>query len=268
MGGLEGATLRTHISARCWTLGGNVMADTPGLRIVGLNILHGGLRRATAIAAALERLDPDVVVMPEAWPSERGRPLWDRLAGIGLTHLETAESDTPDVPSSVAIASRTPMSDVTEPLAGSLNRQRVLEATVGDVVVVGVYFPLNREKVTFWREEFLPYAQARVAGSLALLGDWNSGRHFEDEAGRTLLGAKEFEAMSAMGWTDAWRSRNPDGREFTWYSPRPYRNGFRLDHAFLSPSVAPRLLDTHFVHETREERVSDHSALVVDLARS
>ena len=42
-------------------------------------------------------------------------------------------------------------------------------------------------------------------------------------------------------------------------------NGFRLDHAFLSPSLAPRLLGARYDHTTREGGASDHSALVVDL---
>ena len=70
-----------------------------------------------------------------------------------------------------------------------------------------------------------------------------------------------------MGWVDAWRDRNPEGREFTWFSPRPDQNGFRLDHAFLSPTLASRLRDVRYDHSTRESHASDHSALVVDLAR-
>ena len=70
--------------------------------------------------------------------------------------------------------------------------------------------------------------------------------------------------MSTMGWSDAWRSRNPESREFTWFS-RPHNNGFRLDHAFLSPSLVPRLASVQYAHETRRPGVTDHSGLVVDV---
>ena len=70
--------------------------------------------------------------------------------------------------------------------------------------------------------------------------------------------------MSAMGWVDAWRTLHPDDREYTWYS-RPRNNGFRLDHAFLSPELAPSLQSARHVHSTRAEGVTDHSAIVVDL---
>lgn len=39
-----------------------------------------------------------------------------------------------------------------------------------------------------------------------------------------------------------------------------------MHHAFLSPSLAPRLVSSAYRHETRTPGVSDHSALVVELA--
>ena len=140
----------------------------------------------------------------------------------------------------------------------------MLEVDVAGLTLGAVYFPLGKPKVAFWRDEFLPYAASRIERPCVLIGDWNSGRHYLDEAGATLYGAAEFEAMTGAGWTDAWRSLRPDAREYTWYSN--YGNGFRLDHAFLSPSLAPRLVSSTYRHETRAHGVTDHSALVVELA--
>ena len=225
---------------------------------------HGGGNRAKAIVAALAALRPNVVVLSEFPPTSRGVELLSRLAEIGLSRHESGLSPDPAYPNTVCIASEFPIEDVRLPLADSPNRHRVLEASIGGVLVVGVYFPQNEPKVAFWRNEFLPYARECVGGQALLIGDWNSGSHYLDETGATLYGAPEFEAMSTMGWCDAWRRLNPDGREYTWYS-RPYNNGFRLDHAFLSPSLMPRLASVQYAHETRRPGVTDHSALVVDL---
>ena len=195
-------------------------------------------------------------------------PRWssNSLGGIGFVHQLTADGDAPQDARAVAIASRHPFDEARQPITAGPNRQRLLEVRVGDVLVGGAYFPLKKPKVAFWRDEFLPYAESRLDEPAILIGDWNSGQPYRDEAGATLYAVREFSRLSEMGWVDAWRSRNPDGREFTWYS-KPYGNGFRLDHAFLSPSLAPRLLDVRYDHSTRESGTSDHSALVVDLKR-
>ena len=234
------------------------------MRVAALNVQHGGGRRVKAIVDALRALHPDVVVLSEFHPANRGNGLLDGLADVGLTHHESGVSSDSSYPNTVCIVSAFPISDVRLPLTDSAHRHRVLEARIEDVLFVGVYFPLGARKVAFWRTAFLPYARTRVVEQALLIGDWNSGSHYLDEAGATLYGAAEFEAMSAMGWSDAWRTRNPAGREFTWYS-RPANNGFRLDHAFLSPSLMPRLASAQYVHETRRPEITDHSALVLDL---
>jgi exodeoxyribonuclease-3 len=77
-------------------------------------------------------------------------------------------------------------------------------------------------------------------------------------------GEVEFGAFSSSAWVDAWRAVHGDKREYSFVSPAG--NGFRLDHAFLSPSLAPRLLDADYIHATRDRAVSDHSALLVRLS--
>ena len=247
--------------------------DERCLRVVGLNLLHGGGPRVRALADAVIALEPDVAVLPEFRPgSPRAGELMAVFNAAGFAHQRWTTPQDPLVANGVAIVSKVPFDTVNLPFQGSPNGQRVLEVQVTGVDVVGVYFPNRAPKVRFWREEFLPWARLRLASPTVVIGDWNSGSHHVDEAGATLQGAAEFEAMTAMGWTDAWRSRHPDGREFTWYSPG-WWNGFRLDHAFLAPSLAPRLLDARYEHGTRPDRpglaarVSDHSAIVVDLAR-
>jgi exonuclease III len=42
--------------------------------------------------------------------------------------------------------------------------------------------------------------------------------------------------------------------------------GFRIDHAFASAKLATRARGCWYDHTVRERRLSDHSALVVELA--
>lgn len=104
-----------------------------------------------------------------------------------------------------------------------------------------------------------------LAEDSVLMGDLNTGRHYEDEAGATFVSAHQFDALLEQGWIDAWRTRNPEAREFTWFS-RGYNNGFRLDHALVSPSLDQKIKDVCYSHTEREEGVTDHSLMVMDLA--
>jgi exonuclease III len=84
--------------------------------------------------------------------------------------------------------------------------------------------------------------------------------------GRTVdeVTLQQFDALVAAGWVDAWRSLHPDAREYSWCNARS-GNGFRLDHALLSPSLAGELASARYVHATRESKASDHSALLIEL---
>jgi len=106
---------------------------------------------------------------------------------------------------------------------------------------------------------------ARSAGDALAIGDFNTCRAYVDEPGAIDVMAHFMDSMDAIGFCDLWRHRYPDGREFTWYSHRG--NGFRIDHAFLSPSLAARAGVIRYSHEERLAGLSDHSVLLLDLQR-
>jgi exodeoxyribonuclease-3 len=78
--------------------------------------------------------------------------------------------------------------------------------------------------------------------------------------------------MGQRGWVDAFRHVHGKRREYSWYSHR--NNGFRLDQAFCSPQLVPTI--SGFRHAwgvnpeqpDRREGLSDHAALIIDLASS
>ena len=63
-------------------------------------------------------------------------------------------------------------------------------------------------------------------------------------------------------------THNPGPTEWTWYSTLKggvRGNGFRLDHAFATPSLAPRVTTCQYSHREREGRISDHSMVIVEV---
>jgi exodeoxyribonuclease III len=111
-------------------------------------------------------------------------------------------------------------------------------------------------------------AEARLDEPFLLVGDWNTGAHRLDETGKTFVCAQHFGKLFALGWTDLWRHHNPGPTEYTWYST--FRgglrgNGFRLDHASATPSLAPRVTACRYSHVEREARISDHSMVIIEI---
>jgi len=68
--------------------------------------------------------------------------------------------------------------------------------------------------------------------------------------------------MERSGLIDSWRWRNPDEREFSWYSH--LGNGFRIDHIFCTESMHQTLTKMGYDHLPRTSKETDHSAMVAE----
>jgi exodeoxyribonuclease-3 len=233
------------------------------VRIATLNLQHGGGNRVKALCEALDQLDADVLVLTEFRSGPRGEELtaWLRARGYCAVTHSGADART----NSVLVAARVGAISPRPLSATSAHAHRVAELVVGETLVVGAYFPGSEIKDRFWRTEFLPYMTSRVARRCLVLGDFNTGKHFVDESGSTFFSADCIDTLERAGWVDPWRARNPMAREYTWFSN--VGNGFRLDHAYASPTLAPEVLNAWYDHGPRESHVTDHSALVVELVR-
>ena len=233
------------------------------MRLLALNIQHAAVRRVPLVANAVLDAAPDVVILSEFYLNLQGGRLLGLLEAAGLVYSALGVPGSERYPYTVAIVSRTPIMGARRPLEGSPHAQRILEATIAGITVVGVYFPLAKEHDPFWDEHFLPYIGSLAHRPAIVAGDWNTGSAHLDIGGRPVAGMGRFDALLAGGWTDAWRSLHPDAREYTWFDRRS-RNGFRIDHALLSQKLAPRLGAAAHIHATRTSGATDHSGLLVE----
>ena len=228
------------------------------MRIHTLNIRAGGGLRVPSIVGSLVAHDADVTVLSEYRTGSSGTQLGQLLAAAGYIH-QIHNHPAPRT-NSVLLASRLPLA----PVETSEHGHRVAAAWIGDILVVALYLPLNRDKVTFWREHLRPLADRFEDTRAVLIGDFNTGDARDREVVTPFYAEAELEQLLAGGWTDAWRSLNEHRREYTWFSTAS--NGFLLDHAYLSPRLRHSLLDAQLSHREREGRVTDHSALIVDIS--
>jgi exodeoxyribonuclease-3 len=229
-------------------------------RLLAWNIRQGGGARLAAIAAAVARHDADAVVISEYRGGDSGLRLRAALAALGYNHFSTPAPSPGG--NGVLIAACLPLiehpafsADLPEPC-------RLVAVEIGAVLLCGVYMPNLLKKVPYWQR--LIDSLALQAGRAALaIGDFNTCRAYLDEAGAIDATAHFMDKIEAIGFCDLWRRRNPETREFSWYSTRG--NGFRIDHAFLSPALEARARHIRYSHEERLSGLSDHSPLILEI---
>jgi len=126
--------------------------------------------------------------------------------------------------------------------------------------LLAFYFPQAEAKGQLF--EWVLDHQELLALPALLIGDFNTGVHHVDERGATFHHADKFVSLHDQGWIDLWRKRNPEVKEFSWFSARA--NGFRIDHAFASPILDARVRSVRYSHGERGLGISDHSILCVE----
>jgi exodeoxyribonuclease III len=249
------------------------------MRILAVNVRAGGSGATTA--ALIERClghEPDVVALSEYRANRSGRLIRDLLTAAGLRkHAGSLEHSG----NGVFVASTLEFSAFSNPFGLSEDEypNAIVEARFATLLLYGVYLPGQDRKrphlrcliaaAQRWNERHVP---------VIVIGDFNSGRNETDieiNLGQRRL-HDEFSTADLYGeleryLTEAWLFMHPGETEFSWYPFRksrtsPQRNGWRIDKAFLSTALLPRLKAAYYDHEFRLQGLTDHSALIVELA--
>ena len=223
------------------------------------NIRHGGGSRIEQIYAAIKSHRPDIVVLTEYRENAPGTWLREALTADGLGFQITSRP--PPRKNGVMIAARDPFELCAESDDVPPDRHRWVTVQFAKFGVTGTYFPSLHEKVPHL--DYMLRRASRLSGAHHLFtGDFNTGKNRIDEAGTVFHYGHYFDEMANSGWHEAWRHLHPTGRQYSWYSHK--RNGFRIDHAFLSPRLQPGLRNARYSHKCRKDGTSDHSALIVE----
>jgi exonuclease III len=245
-------------------------------------------RQAEAIGAAA----PDVVALQEV--SARTLPMWrESLARLGFAAvacgLEGATGAMDAVGArrrllGVLVAAREPLRRLPTP-PGLPWPERVLCCRLGDVEIVNVHSPIapapELAKVRT-HEAVAAYLAETEPPACVLCGDLNTPRRelpdgdvmtfafrssgtLREERGERWDRAERalVHGLRERGWVDAFRSLHGYGeREASWTFADD-RGGWRLDHVLVH---GLRPVAAAYAHDWRRLGLSDHSALVVDLA--
>lgn len=228
------------------------------MRVLTINLQHGGGTRGQRLANFITDQLADVAVLTEYRANATGRQIRSELAERGYKYQTTHAPD--EKQNSVCILSRLPFERLDIDNSREPESHRMVAIKLPSLNLAGVYFPQNEAKRPVFerlKSQFLP----RLGVFGVVLGDFNTGRPFEDEAGKTFHCADCFDDLLSAGLVDSWRSRNAVAREFTWYSRS--NNGFRIDHALSTPAFDQSIKFVQYLHEARTSRITDHSALLL-----
>ena len=246
-------------------------SDEPSMRIVAWNILAGGGKRVASIAKQLERWQPCVVMLCEFRGTPPSQTLASHLSRMGLTHQRsTAEAENP-AKNALLVASRWPLrcfhsaGEPEEPC-----RWLSVRVASPEPFSLGAMHIPNRStgRKYVYHDAVVSLAARWTRRPAVLLGDTNTGWPELDEEVRCFGPREEafLESLQGLGWRDAFRQLHARARAYTWYSPNG-SNGFRLDQAFLSPRILPRLKRVSYEWGGGlRAGLSDHAALLVDLS--
>jgi exonuclease III len=245
----------------------------------------GRVARQPEQARAIAAVGADVVALQEV--TARTLPLWRAaLADAGFAGCETALDGLPAVrgrrPLAVLIAGRERLARLPSPEVPW--PERVLCCMVGDVEVVNLHSPISPapDLAKVRTHEAMAGYLLDGSGGRILCGDLNTPRReladgevltfAHDSAGllRPERGERWDRAERALvrglrdhGWVDAFRALHGYGeRHASWTYPHN-RGGSRLDHVLVR---GPEPRASAYADDWRRERLSDHSALIVDLA--
>ena len=235
--------------------------------------------RETRLLAWLAASRPDVVCLQETKVEDASFPV-DALRDAGYEVALYGQRSY----NGVAIASRTPIRDVTRGFGDGEtdDEARVIAATVGGLRVVNVYVPngqdLQSDKFPYklaWYGRLRRYLDriATPATPLVLCGDMNVTADDRDVWSPTQWAGKihcspaeraAFAEVVAFGLVDVFRKHAPDGGVYSWWDYRGvafFKNqGLRIDFILCTQPVADRCSACTIDRNARKgQDASDHA---------
>jgi exodeoxyribonuclease-3 len=72
-----------------------------------------------------------------------------------------------------------------------------------------------------------------------------------------------FDALAAAGLADAHHHLTPGVQQYSWFGRAG--TGYRFDYLHVGAGLSDRLRDGGYLQEPREQRLTDHAAVTLDL---
>ncbi len=227
------------------------------LKIVSWNIQQGGGRRTYPIIQSLIDSQSHIIVLSEFRNNASGKLIKANLQKANYNFQYTTEASANR--NSVFIASK---------IEGKPRYFRSFDPNFPDNIkaedfdaftIYGMYLPHKKKHILF----DLLIEEAQSSLPCIMVGDFNTGKNLIDQKKSSFWYTDKLNKLESVGMYDAFRRIHGGLREYSWYSHQG--NGYRYDHTYVSELLLPVISECHYIHEWRENGLSDHSPMVLTL---
>lgn len=228
------------------------------IKFLSWNIQQGGGSRTQGILKFILAQRADILVLSEFRNNKNGVFLRNKLLekNYFFQFVSLGISDT----NSVLIASKFPCSSRLFHQTGLDFAHDVIAADFDAFHLYGVYLPHKKKHKLFdlLNQECQEYRPALI------MGDFNTGKNFIDQKGDSFWYTDDLKKLEKNKMVDAFRFKHEDVKEYSWYSHQG--NGYRYDHIYVHTDLTPTIQACHYLHQGREDKLSDHSPMILEIA--
>lgn len=227
------------------------------LKVLSWNIRQGGGTRITQICNQLVSSEAGIIILSEFRNNASGDKIRNLLLRSGYRYQNVSAAKAND--NSAAIFSKIPCNHILYPEADENYPHNILCSEFEAFKVYGMYLPHKKKHKLF---DFI-LEEIKSDKPAILAGDFNTGINYVDQKGNSFWYTDKMDALEKAKYVDAFRHIKKDVKEFSWYSHQG--NGFRYDHTYVDESLLPIVKDCYYLHEWRENKLSDHSPMVIEV---
>ena len=246
------------------------------IRLFALNISGPSVQRAERLANFMLALDLDVLVLSETRTNPGTEYLLGRFSDAGYEVQSPLPRSARE--RGVAILSRVaPHGSIRHPSPVDLSH-RLVVGDLGEAMrltLLAAYVPSRdatqpklERKRRFLTQLVSVVEHSTRSGRVILMGDLNivGRKHLPKYSA---FRSWEYDALDQVldhGLVDVFAELHPGVQAHSWIGRTG--NGYRYDYAFVSDDLVGAVRGCEYMHEPREQGLSDHAAVVLTLCRN
>lgn len=252
------------------------------VKILTLNIGNPSLERATKQVEWLKNRSEDIFILTETKNSIGCNYIADSFSGYSMDLFSTRNEMFISFPKSstgdygVMCISKFPIINTTTPFLNQSQyycRHLENDINIHNTIlhIVGLYVPSRDqssakiERKRNFLEQSYEFISNIKNQSTVICGDLNilDRNHFPHYSFFKEWEYDFYDNLLQNDYVDVFRQCFPQKNEYSWVGKT--NDGYRYDYCFVSKSLSNRIINCEFLHETRTTRLTDHSALSIEL---